>query len=404
MNRLVTDDPGAIDPAQLPPARRGDRLRLLFITSNALGFKTLAGRFEAYTAARDDVEAVHLRATLPPALELLGKVCGPARGWDLAGARRMWLWSRHLSALFRNHLPADRFDAAVITTQGIALGMPRVKAATGLPYAVYLDTTAAQYVRDLGGSRLPEAICRRWERRIFDDAEVVAGMSRWSLDSVHADYRVPRSRLLVVHNAVPVPATLPPRPDRGPGDPVRLAIVGNDWVRKGGDRLVKWHQARWKGRAELHVFGSGVPTDHSLEGIVWHGRVEHARLTNELLPAMDVFVLPTRQDMSPWAIVEAASCGLPVVSSRIGAIHEIVEEGRTGFLCDPADDEASIRAVERLMADPELRRSMGRAAHANMLAEFSPDRCYGALIDRLASIAAAGSAHRPNVGEIRSSA
>ena len=389
MNLAATDDPSSLRPENLPAPRRGERFRVLFVTGYSLGFRTLASQFEQYTAQRDDVEAVHLRLQLPPRLEWAGKVLARARGWDLAGWRRLRLWAAHLPGVIARHTPPDRFDAAILTTQGIALGMRRVKAAFGLPYAVYIDTTAAQYARDLGGSRIPEQLCVRADGRVFGDADLIAGMSRWSLDSVRDDYGVPESKLLVVHNSVPVPANIIPRPESVAGAPVRLAIVGNGWIRKGGDRLLRWHQERWKDRAELHVFGADVPIDRSLTGVVWHGRVEHARLVNDLLPSMDIFVLPTRNDMSPWAVVEAAGRGLPVVSSRLGAIHEIVDHGRTGFLCAPTDDGEYIRAIESLMPDPMLRRSMGQAAHRHMLAEFSPDGNYGRLIDRMRAIASA---------------
>ncbi|HMN42043.1 MAG TPA: glycosyltransferase family 4 protein [Phycisphaerales bacterium] len=387
MNRLLTDIPAGIRPEQLPAPKRSERTRLLFLTSNALGFKTLSRQFEAYTASRDDVEAVHVRVTLPGSLAWLGRRASIARGWDVSGFRSAWAWSRYIPSLLSHRLPPDRFDAAVLSTQLVARGMPRIKAQTGLPFATYVDTTVPQYIRDLGGGGF-DWLSSPGERKILHSADVVAGMSRWALDSVRDDHGVPESRLLLVRNAVPVAPTLPERPAR-PAGPIRLAIVGNDWVRKGGDRLIRWHQARWKPAAEVHVFGANVPIDRTLEGVVWHGSVDHARLIGELLPSMDVFVLPTRADMSPWALIEAAGCGLPVVSSRLGAIHEIVEHGRSGFLCHPAGDEDYIQAVEKLMADAALRQSMGRAAHAHMLAAFTPQIAYGGLIDRLKSIIAA---------------
>jgi hypothetical protein len=75
---------------------------------------------------------------------------------------------------------------------------------------------------------------------------------------------------------------------------------------------------------------------------------------------MDIFALPTRMDMSPWAAIEAASVGLPVVSSQIAGLGEIVLHEKTGLLCPPNDDAASIAAIERLMSDPQLRTAMVR--------------------------------------------
>ena len=388
MNRLVAENPTRIAPESLPPMKREPgRSRLLFITSYALGFRTLAKRLEDYTQGRDDVDAVHLRVSAQGWRRYVGAGIGALRGWDLGGTRSLFGWKLAVNHLIAHGLDPRRFDAALITTQTVAPAMIGVRRRTGLPFAVYVDATNAQYCRELGGNRLAEAPVRAMERRIFNTASFVAGMSNWTLDSVAADYTVPRDRLQLVRNAVPIPPLgALPEPATSPTGKARIAFVGNDWLRKGGDRLVAWHQARWTDRAELHIISSTAPVDASARSVVWHGSVPNERLMGELLPSMDFFALPTRQDMSPWAAIEAASIGLPVVSSRIGGLGEIVLHGKTGLLCPPNDDAAFIAAIERLMADPALRRTMSAAARTHMLAEFSPDRCYGGLVDRLASL------------------
>lgn len=390
MNRLVAENPRSIAEDDLPPAaRRPGITRLLFITSFALGFKTLARRFEAYTLARDDVDAVHLRIAATGPLRYLSAGIGPLRGWDLAGARNLMAWNFAVNRLFRRGgLDARRFDAAVVTTQTVAPAMPGIKRRFDLPFAVYVDATNVQFCRELGGSSVPEAPVRLIERRIFREAAFVAGMSRWTLDSVVRDYGIPPERCQLVHNAVPIPS-LPPPAVRDPSAKVRIAFVGNDWTRKGGDRLLAWHQSRWTDRAELHVISTAAPIDRSARSVIWHGAVPNETLMGQLLPSMDLFALPTRADMSPWAAIEAASIGLPVVSSRIAGLGEIVLDGRTGVLCPPNDDAAFIAAIERLMADPALRRSMAAAARKHMVAEFSPEHCYGGLVDRLIAVARA---------------
>src|SRR5207302_598795 len=93
---------------------------------------------------------------------------------------------------------------------------------------------------------------------------------------------------------------------------VRIAFVGNDMTRKGGYRLLQWHQDRWVGRAELHIFTAQSRPRGELPGVVWHQRVDNRVLVSEHLKAMDFFVLPTASDMSPFAVSEAVSAGLPV--------------------------------------------------------------------------------------------
>lgn len=390
MNRLVVENPERFEAASLPPRERkpGGPLRLLFITSYALGFRTLSKQFEQYTASRTDVDAVHIRLAPTGALRYLNASINGLHGWDLVAARSLLAWRLAVGRLFRRGLDPACFDAAVVTTQTVAPAMVGVKRRSGLPFAVYVDVTNAQCCRELGAPAPAEVMVRRTEKRIFNEAAFVAGMSDWALDSVASDYGIPREKLLLVRNAVPVAATpvLPPARPPASGK-VKIAFVGNDWHRKGGDRLLAWHQQHWTDKAELHIVSSAAPVDPTARAVCWHGAVPNDRLMGELLPSMDIFALPTRQDMSPWAVIEASGLGLPVVSSRIGALEEIVLHERTGLLCPPGDDAAFIAAIERLMADAPLRTEMGIAARKHILEEFSPEKCYGALLSRLAAAA-----------------
>jgi glycosyltransferase involved in cell wall biosynthesis len=62
------------------------------------------------------------------------------------------------------------------------------------------------------------------------------------------------------------------------------------------------------------------------------------------------------------AVMEAMSTGRPVIVSRIGGLVDLVTDGETGFLVQPGDSLALQQAIERLLADPDLRRRMGQAA------------------------------------------
>ena len=65
---------------------------------------------------------------------------------------------------------------------------------------------------------------------------------------------------------------------------------------------------------------------------------------------------------------------LPVVATRVGGVPELVEDGVTGFLVPPRDPDALADALQKLIADPELRRRMGQAGREKALKEFTLDR------------------------------
>jgi len=78
----------------------------------------------------------------------------------------------------------------------------------------------------------------------------------------------------------------------------------------------------------------------------------------------DIFVFPSHQDAFPLVAAEAMSAGLPVVATKVGSLPEMVTEGENGFLVDVGDVAALAGQMERLLSDPELRQSMGRAGYA----------------------------------------
>jgi glycosyltransferase involved in cell wall biosynthesis len=135
--------------------------------------------------------------------------------------------------------------------------------------------------------------------------------------------------------------------------------------------------------AELHICSAGVEPDRSLKNVVWHGHVPNDQLRNELLPTMDIFVFPTQHDMSPWAVIEAASAGLPVVATKIGAIPDMVIDGVSGFLFDKGDWAGITAAVRMLISGAEMRRKMGAAAREHMRTVYNPDEQFPGLLDRL---------------------
>jgi glycosyltransferase involved in cell wall biosynthesis len=86
--------------------------------------------------------------------------------------------------------------------------------------------------------------------------------------------------------------------------------------------------------------------------------------------AMDVFVLPSHREGFSRSGMEAAATGLPMVLSDIRGCREIAADGEEGLLVPAGDADALAAAVERLVADPDLRERLGSAARRKALREF----------------------------------
>ena len=70
------------------------------------------------------------------------------------------------------------------------------------------------------------------------------------------------------------------------------------------------------------------------------------------------------------SLLEAMACGKPVIATRIGGVPEVVEDGVTGLLVAPGDEEAFAQAILRLLKDPVLRRRMGEAGRRRVERHF----------------------------------
>ncbi|WP_353473411.1 glycosyltransferase [Salipiger sp. H15] len=90
----------------------------------------------------------------------------------------------------------------------------------------------------------------------------------------------------------------------------------------------------------------------------------------EALAGADVFVLPSFAEGVPVVLMEALAAQVPVVTTRIAGVPELVEHGTSGLLVPPGDAEALAAALEVLLADPDRRRAMGAAGRARVEAEF----------------------------------
>ena len=91
------------------------------------------------------------------------------------------------------------------------------------------------------------------------------------------------------------------------------------------------------------------------------------------LSEWDIFVLPSRRDAFPIALLEGMATGLPVVGTRVPGIMEQVTP-EVGMLVAPDDPAALASAILKLVHEPRLRETMGAAARERVAREFSVER------------------------------
>lgn len=99
------------------------------------------------------------------------------------------------------------------------------------------------------------------------------------------------------------------------------------------------------------------------------------------MAAADVFCLPSHREGFGSVIIEAAATGLPAIGSRIYGVIDAIEDGTTGLLVDAGDVTALAGAMRRMADDGGLRRSLGTAARARALRDFSKQTLTAGLVD-----------------------
>jgi glycosyltransferase involved in cell wall biosynthesis len=358
-------------------------MRALFVSENIGGHRTLHRHLETALAHHPDIDA---RFVLVPPPGLGRRAIG-AR-WPLLGrfdldyqpARAQYAAAAVARRLVTPHLD----DVDVVhwyTANSALLSVDLVRRA---PSVTSLDMTNTQ-----NSHRLPYRYPTRFtpmvtrpvaarEQRVYECSDAVIAKSHWAAGSVVEDYDVNPGKVHVI------PFGILPGPRPAPRPPTRpsLVFVGTTLERKGGNVLLDVWRRDLRNRADLvlvtkdrvdpepglHVIGDIDPGD---------GRLD------DVLSAATVFAFPSTMDASPHVVFEAMAHGLPVVVRRSGGMPEQVDDGSTGFVVEPDDDDALSAALCKLVDDPALARHMGWAGRRAVEERFDMAKQLDAILDVL---------------------
>src|SRR6185295_15455827 len=118
-------------------------------------------------------------------------------------------------------------------------------------------------------------------------------------------------------------------------------------------------------RAELEQLAAELGVSDCVHFLGWQ------RDVRDIVSAADVMALPSENEGLPLAVLEAMSCGRPVVATPVGGVPEAVTNGVTGLLVPASDPDALAAAIARLWRDPAFAATIGRAARARVETQFS---------------------------------
>jgi N-acetyl-alpha-D-glucosaminyl L-malate synthase BshA len=137
-------------------------------------------------------------------------------------------------------------------------------------------------------------------------------------------------------------------------------------------------------RAKLIFVGEGPELGRAMRMVHERGLACDVEALGEqdqvvpLLSVSDLFLLPSAQESFGLAALEAMACEVPVVASRVGGLPEVVEDGVSGFLCEPEDTGGMARASIALLGDEKLHAQFARAGLERVTSQF----CAGRVVPR----------------------
>lgn len=166
-----------------------------------------------------------------------------------------------------------------------------------------------------------------------------------------------------------------------------VTFTGRLVTYKGVPRLLRCWRVLREGNPDallLLVGGGGLGMDNCEEELRRYVR-EHdlgdvvrftgdVRNVHEYLQASDIFAFPTEDEAFGISLIEAMSCGLPAVATRVGGIPDVLQDGINGLLIDPADEQALEMALVSLLGDRDLRQRLGSAARRRVVEQYSESR------------------------------
>lgn len=165
--------------------------------------------------------------------------------------------------------------------------------------------------------------------------------------------------------------------------PAHLLFVGRLAAVKGVPVLFEALRGLLPAHPDLHLtlVGDGPERDDLERMAQAMGLAPHLRFAGyrsqsevaELLAQSTALVLPSFAEGLPVVLMEAMAARLPVVTTRIAGVPELVEHGKSGLLVPPGDEVALRAALSDILDDADLRASMGEAGRARVLAEFTSD-------------------------------
>jgi glycosyltransferase involved in cell wall biosynthesis len=237
--------------------------------------------------------------------------------------------------------------------------------------------------------RVMAAISGRSATRLF-------AVSAPARDFLVRSLRLRADRITIIPNGIDTRRFVPSMCDTRPKQSLVVGTVGNLSPVKNQSLLVRACAELLASDVpiELRIAGEGSKRDRLTQLAASLGISKSIHLLGHVtdvpgfLQTLDLFVLPSDSEAHPNALIEAMACGLPCVASRVGGIPDVLVDDSVGRLFDRGDLSGLVSAMRDLIAAPDTRAALGRAARKRVEEHYGLDdmiRRYATLYSEVAS-------------------
>jgi glycosyltransferase involved in cell wall biosynthesis len=313
----------------------------------------------------------------------------------MPGARSNWTLRGSLrarAALTQQLRQQQAPNALFLHTQTISqLCTPYLRK---IPSIISLDATpeniqemASEYGQP-ASSAPADALKKHILLEALHTARLLVCWNAWAAASLQTSYGIDAQKIRIIPAGVDTRA-FSPTVRMGRKGPCRLLFVGGDFERKGGPELLQAFSAlRASGvELELDLVCPSPPLIKEGQGINIHtNAAPGSQQMHALYAAADIFVLPSRGDCLPLAILEAMACGLPVVSADVGAIKEAAKPDVNARLCPPRNADALASSILEYANSALLRAEHGAKSREIAISSFDAMRGFQQIVDCLQEV------------------
>jgi glycosyltransferase involved in cell wall biosynthesis len=312
------------------------------------------------------------------------------RTWKERSYKNTYAFTRHsrIATQIINNLQGNvdmAIQVGVLFNAGLDIGH--------LPMLIYTDyttriSTERSYRTSFPWTDDQLAKFIEYEGQAYLRAAHIFTRSNLIRENIVNEYGIPAERVSQVGGGINFDP-LPEVPIRASKEGAMLLFIGSNFLRKGGDVLLKAfsiaHRRFPKARLKVLTRDTVRPI-YPMDGVEIIPYVWDRERIGRLYTEADLFVLPSRQETWGDVFLEAAAYSLPSIGTFGQAMEEIIDDGKTGLLVNIDNIEQLANAMICLLSDPDLRLSMGFQARKKAVSQYTWDHVVERMVPVIDSV------------------